>query len=305
MSLFGNDYESAGSGISKNAPKKTGAALYFDILWRKLWKLLSLNFLYMLFFAPLLIGGVLLLKIDDKTAAVIAAAVCAAVFAVVIGPATAGLTRVMRKFILEKPSFIINDFFKGFKDNFGKASLIGIVDVLMALSIIAGFKIYPQLAQQTGSNFFYVLYVISVSVALVVVMMNFYIFLMLTATDLSFKNLIKNSFMLMFVAIKTSFLAFIIIAAILAVMVFLIPFLILLCILPFFPFAFLAFTVCFLCYPVIQKYVINPFYTNQGLVNPELCSGDPDDDEEPIFEDMGGKEKPIEKRKKGKGKRIS
>ena len=28
-------------------------------------------------------------------------------------------------------------------------------------------------------------------------------------------------------------------------------------------------------------------------------------DEEKIFEDMGGKEKPIEKRKKGKGKRIS
>ena len=55
---------------------------------------------------------------------------------------------------------------------------------------------------------------------------------------------------------------------------------------------------------MIQKYVINPYYTSIGKVNPELITED-EDDEEPIFQDMGGKEKPIEKRKKGKGRRIS
>lgn len=62
------------------------------------------------------------------------------------------------------------------------------------------------------------------------------------------------------------------------------------------------FVTAFNSYPVIQKYVINPYYTSIGKINPELLSGS---DEETLFEDMGGKEKPIEKRKKGKGKRIS
>lgn len=73
-------------------------------------------------------------------------------------------------------------------------------------------------------------------------------------------------------------------------------------ILPFFPAAFLLFVTAFNSYPVIQKYVINPYYTSIGEINPELLN---ESDEETLFEDMGGKEKPIEKRKKTKGKRIS
>ena len=57
MGLFSKDYESAGVGISKNAPKKKGAALFFDIVGRKFWKLLALNFIYMLFFIPMQVGG--------------------------------------------------------------------------------------------------------------------------------------------------------------------------------------------------------------------------------------------------------
>lgn len=72
-----------------------------------------------------------------------------------------------------------------------------------------------------------------------------------------------------------------------------------------FPAGIAWFTVCFNSYPIIQKYVINPYYDSIGETNPELADDDEDDSEEVIFEDMGGKEKPIEKRKKGKGKRIS
>jgi hypothetical protein len=76
--------------------------------------------------------------------------------------------------------------------------------------------------------------------------------------------------------------------------------------LPVFPAAFICFMTCFNSYPVIQQYVINPYYTSIGKINPELLAGQPEEgDEPPIFEDMGGKEKPIEKRKKGKGKTIS
>ena len=121
------------------------------------------------------------------------------------------------------------------------------------------------------------------------------------------KNLFKNSFALAFAALKQNVIStiFVVFFATLMIIFFIAmpPFALL--IIPFFPMALTWFIVCFNCYPVIQKYVINPFYESRGEINPELTDGTEDIDEETIFEDMGGKEKPIEKRKKGKGKRIS
>ena len=50
MGLLNNDYESAGPGIAKNAPHKKGIALFFDIFYRKKWKIAGLNLLFFLFF---------------------------------------------------------------------------------------------------------------------------------------------------------------------------------------------------------------------------------------------------------------
>lgn len=307
LGLFTRDYESAGVGISKNAPKKTGIRLFFEILGRKFWKLLEVNILYFLFYVPLVLAGVALIRISDAKIALIVSLLLILIFAIVVGPATAGMTRVMRNYVLEKHSFIIADFFKAFRENFFKAAVIGFADTIICISIYASLTTYPYLADKTDNNLFYVLMIFSFSIAIVVAMMNFYAFLMIIATDLSLKNLLKNSFALAFVELKKSFLTFIIVLVIL-VGFSLLPLyvsLTFLLLLPFFPAAFVSFIICFNSYPVIQKYVINPYYTSIGQVNPELCNGDPDDDEEPIFEDMGGKEKPIEKRKKGKGRRIS
>lgn len=306
MGFFSHDYESAGSGIAKNAPKKTGIRLFFDIFIRKFWKLIEVNMLYSLFYLPLVLGLVAFFKLRSITASLIVSILLFLVFAVTIGPATAGMTKIMRNYVLEKHAFIVADFFKAFRENFFKSSVIGFVDVVICISVVAGFNVYPALASQYG-NFMYVPMVLSFSVALVIAMMNFYAFLMIIATDLSLKNLLKNSFALAFVELKKSFLTFFIVLVVLLAVGALPVFVSLtfVMILPFFPAAFLSLVICFNSYPVIQKYVINPYYTSIGQINPELCENDPDDEFEPIFEDMGGKEKPIEKRKKGKGRRIS
>lgn len=129
---------------------------------------------------------------------------------------------------------------------------------------------------------------------------------MLTATNLSMKNLFKNSFALAFVAMKQNLLVFIIGVAFISLMVVLFIYFmpVFFLLIAFFPAALICLINCFVCYPVIQKYVINPYYTSIGEINPELIDDTPTE-EERIFEDMGGKEKPVEKRKKGKGKRIS
>ncbi len=307
MGLFSKDYESTGAGISKDAPKKKGAALFFDIVGRKFWSLMWVNLLYMLFFLPLvmIIVAIGALK-NNETASMVVSITLLLAFMVLIGPATAGMTKVLRLFILNKHSFIGRDFFSGFKSNFKNAAIIGFFDCLIGLSAYAALNVYPVLAVQTGSRMLYVPMVITFSLFLVIIMMNHYLFLMMTATSLSLKNLFKNSLALAFVALKQNFFVFVMALLTIALMTVLFLFLmpVFLFLVPFFPAAFLCLLNCFVCYPVIQKYVINPYYTSIGEVNPELIDDTPTA-EERIFEDMGGKEKPIEKRKKGKGKRIS
>ena len=305
MALF--DYESSGPGISKNAPKKKGIALFFDILLRKIWKLFELNFLYFLFFIPLFLSVMVIFRLPVTGITPYISLLLILLFAVLIGPATAGMTKVIRYFLIEKHSYIVRDFFNGFRTNFKNAAIVGVVDCLIILSAYASVIVYPRLASAYHSFLLYVPLAFVYSIVILAVLMNFYIFLMMTATNLSLKNLLKNSAVLAFIALKKNIITFLITAAITAGMVLMMLYMLplFLTIIPFFPAAFVCFIICFNSYPIIQKYVINPYYESIGKVNPELTGFDDETGAEPIFEDMGGKEAPIEKRRKGKGKRIS
>ncbi len=307
MGFFSRNYENAGVGISKDAPKKKGIALFFDIFGRKIWQMMEINLLYMLFFLPLiLILPVISLLKGRYPHSIIATVILVVIFMIFIGPATAGITKIIRCYVLGKHSFIWHDFWKGFKDNFKTAAIVGFIDCLVLLSAYSALNVYPALAVQIKSKAIYIPMIITLSFLLVIMIMNFYIFPMMVATTLKIKNLFKNSLALAFVALKQNFITFGIILVTIAVMVVLRLFVlsVFLILVPFFPAAFLCLVVCFNCYPVIQKYIINPYYTSIGKINPELVD-DSEDETERIFEDMGGKEKPIEKRKKSKGKRIS
>ena len=306
MGLF-SSYESSGPGISKYAPKKTGVALFWDIFFSKFWKLTGLNLLFFIFCLPLYIALFIFFLVKDVRVMFAIECVLFLLFAVFIGPAMAGMTKVIRSFVIQKHTFVIRDFFRGFRENFKKSVVVGILDVVAAMSAFSAYNIYPDWANHYESKLFYIPLIITMSVAFVILLMNYYIFLMMTATDLSMKNLFKNSFALAFAALKQNFIAtffYVFFVGFIVVIFLLMPF-IALTIIPFFPMAVSWFVVCFNCYPVIQKYVINPFYESKGEINPELTDGTDDIEEEVLFEDMGGKEKPIEKRKKTKGKRIS
>lgn len=306
MGLLFKDYESAGSGISKHAPKKQGIALFFDLLLRKFWKLMGLNFLYTLFYLPLALIFPVIMKVQNYKAALAVIILLILVFSVIIGPATAAMMKIMRSFYIEKHTFILRDYFRAFKNNFKKAAIVGFIECLLALSVYASLNVYPALVVQFHSHLMYIPMILTISIFLITIIMNFYIYLMMIATSLSFKQLVKNSFALAFIAMKQNLIVLLVSSVLIGLMtvILLLALPLFLVLILIFPTALIFFVVCFNCYPVIQKYVINPYYTSIGEVNPELVN-EFDDGEEAIFEDMGGKEKPIEKRKKGKGKRIT
>lgn len=306
MGLFGSNYERAGSGIAKNAPKKKGFFRFFEMFGRKFWKLFELNFLYFLSFLPVIGAAVLYLVLSSQLGTILAAA-CLVLFAVIIGPATAAHTKILKNFVMEKPTFLAHDFFRTFRSEFKHSCIVGILDCLLVCCISAAFYVYPRLIEQTGNKVFYVFFAITLSIGVIGLLMNFYIFPMLVSTNLSLKNVLKNSLALSVVALKTNIVTLLIVSAVVAVYAVVLMFvnirysMILLFLLPFLPASWLGLVIVFQSYPIIQKYIINPYYEQRGEVNPELAQASASE-EETVFEDMGGKEKPIEPPKKAGGK---
>ncbi|MDO5559079.1 MAG: DUF624 domain-containing protein [Oscillospiraceae bacterium] len=276
--FFGlGDFQKSGRGISKSSMGKSRFSLFFEIVWVRIWKLFAINFIYVLFCIPV----------------------------ITIGPATAGLTKVLKNYSIDKNAYVWSDFFEAFKKNFFRSLLLGIFDVLAFAGVTAGCYMYPRFAAATGNNLYYVIFALTLSAAIMFSIMNFYMYMMMVSTDLSMKNVIKNSLALTFLAPKqnlgTLFLSLAIIALCILLVFVNLQFLLFYL---FFPASFIGFIVCYNCYPVVQKYVINPYYERRGEVNPELPDYEADPDMT-VFEDMGGREKPVEIKKRKKGKTIS
>ena len=308
MGLFGG-YERAGAGIAKDAPQKKPFFRYWELVFRKFWKLIDVNMLLMASLLPLIAAVLVVYYLTDTNPglALLLALAFVVLGAVLFGPTVAGCTQVLRNFAKEKPCFLLETFWKAFRENFRKASAVGIIDILVGVSVLSGFKVYPELVASTGSGIYYVLFVLSLSIAITVAMMSFYAYLMIVSTDLKLGAVLKNSLALSFIALKKNFLTLVLAVLVMGgfgILTFLFPY-ILTILWVFLPTGFVAFMIVFNCYPVIQKYVINPYYAQRGEVSPEMTYSRTDG--ENLFEDRGGKEAPVEppKKKGRKGKVIS
>ena len=316
MALFGN-YQNSGSGISKNAPEKKPFFRFWEIFGRKFWNLINVNLLMMASFLPLVLGAVSVLYFGETHTelAVILAMVCGLIFIIFFGPIMAGSTQILRNFSREKPCFLLDTFFKTMKSNFKQSMLLGWIDILVSVSVASGMYIYPKMIRAInesgeGSTMtIYALFIAMLSISIVVLLMSFYGYLMIVSTNLKMKDILKNSLALSFIALKKNMITLVLSAVIVvafAILTYCFP-QVMVVLLLFTPIAFVGFLIVFNCYPVIQKYVINPYYAQKGEISPELAYTQTEG--ENIFEDQGGKEKPIEApvepKKKGKKKVIS
>lgn len=304
MGLF-YKHNKTGAGIEKNAPEKSRIVIYFEILLRKFWKMITVNLLYSVFLLPLMLVFYALFYMNNLTSKLVVAGVSLVAFLLVFGPATAGVFKIMRNYALERHSFILSDFKKAFTENYKKSFVMGLIDIIVMFSVYAAIEVYPNMAQVQDSYLMYVPMVLSISLGIGVIFISFYSYLLIVATDVSFKNVIRNSIVLTCLDIKKSLISFVVTIVLAAVFVVLTIYnLYTIVALPFVPAAIIIFTITFNSYPIIQKYVINPYYEQKGEKNPELA--DELEDDEVVFEDMGGKETPVDNSKKGKkGKTIS
>lgn len=223
MGFFSVNYNKPGPGIEKDAPKKKGLALFFDIYLRAFWELLKLNFIFILFCIPI----------------------------VTIGPACAGMSRVTMLMMREKPFFVWGDFWKGFKGEFKQSFLAGIISLLLVAGLTMGVRFYLAAAEQ--NPVMYAAWFILLVVGFMACMSFIYIYPLIVTVALPFVTLCKNAMLLSIVCLKQSLPAIIAIFLLGLVMFLFLPYTVPVILVMFF--SHVSFICSFAAWPGVHKYV--------------------------------------------------
>ena len=279
------DYTKAGPGVSKNEPKKKRFFFFFELYFRKFWRIIALNFIYILCCIPI----------------------------VTIGPATAAMTYVLRNYTQEKPVFLLSDFFEAFKKNWKQSAIVFVMDVLVSFLLLIAIPFYFQ--RVADSALYYVPFGICISAALVFLWMHYYIHLLIVSVNLKLKQILKNSFLLAIAGLKTNLITTFFLIGTLGLILYFVPLPFIILIFVLLGFSTYGFLICFNSYQYILKFVVAPYEEEQKQKVAEVeKASSPDgsdqmEDEkekaeeddlshpmyhpmEPIFHDMGREEPP-------------
>ena len=272
MKLFGG-YDKPGRGVAKAPVEKRGWVKCLEVYGRRIWQLMGLNLMFIISIIPV----------------------------VTIGPAIAAMTKVCRNWSQERNAFLWADYWEAFKKNFKQSFVMGLIDLLFLVGFSVAIPSYSEWAK--NSQMMYIPFIICLSCSIVFFMMHFYIYLMIVSTNLSLRKIIKNAFLLVSLGIKGSLWTLLIWVLIFFSLFIIYP--LSLPIMLFWPFSFLCFVGAFNCYPIVRKYVIQPYYDQRGEDNPEFDYLKTE--EEAVFEDRGVEEpvKQEEEKPKKKPKTIS
>lgn len=273
------NYNKPGPGVSKNAPEKKRFFKFFELYFRKFWKLIQLNLLYAAFWIPAFVVSYFTLDLGD----IAVTAVFILVGAFTVAPATAGFTYVMRNYVREQHAFMLSDFWDNFKSNF-KQSVIVYLFFSLIMSV-AWFSLVFYISNLAQGTIYYVAMGITAALLLVLISANFYVYMLMVTMDLPTFGLIKNSFIFAIIGIRSNFFTFLFAGPLLiAQLLFIIPFGILT--LPIFGLSLCWFIVCFNAYPWVKKYCIDPAMAKEEAENPQetLPEGE-EPDNDIVFED--------------------
>lgn len=204
MGLFSANYNKPGPGVDKDAPPKPRFFTFFEVLKRKFWHLIRINFLYVLCNIPALVlalyvSSAYLQKVhidnsglNDFYIRIFLAAIMIFLSVVTIGPVQAGFTYVLRNYSREEHAFIWWDFKDNFIKNFKQGMIITGIDIVVMyiLGIALNFYLSTPGILATAASAFVFLSII------VYCIMHLYLYPMLVTVQLSIKNLYKNAFIL-------------------------------------------------------------------------------------------------------------
>ena len=231
------DYTKEGPGVEKKERKKKGFFAFFEVYFRNFWNYAK---------AALLYWG-------------------CSIFLVTNGLAKVGLTHIARSTVREKHSFVISDFFEAVKNNWKQALGIGALNVFATAIIALDLWFFWNAIGEEFSTINILGLALAFFLGLCMIFMKYYIWTLVITFNFSFKQLIKNSYHFVFINLWRNVLIAIVLGAvyfalyILAVInqaCFILAAAILIFVLP----GFKASLIQANTFPVIKKYIIDPYY---------------------------------------------
>lgn len=203
---FFPNYEKAGAGIDKNAPKKRGIFLYFELLGRYLWKFIKANMLYVAVSLPILmlyhylflcVFGTIYGADADMSSVNHSALTFTALIAIFwgTGPVSCGFTHLLRGMAREEHIWVSLDFFKKSKESFKHGLAFLIADVIVFMASIMSLSVYSSFMENKSSIFMIPMVIIILGL-IIYTAMHFYMYELEITFENNLKEIYKNSFIM-------------------------------------------------------------------------------------------------------------
>ena len=194
-------------------------------------------------------------------------AICALFLFITFGWQNLAATYLCRELFKGRSLFVFSDYFYAIKKNLKQGFLIGVLDFIVSTILIFDFVyFYNQPSELMLNLMFWGI----CGVSFIYLLMRYYIYLLLVTFDLPIKKIFKNALIFTALGLKRNLLASLWIVLVgglnIALGFALLPAnFVLVLILPFFYFlAFAQYTIVYAAYPVVDKYMIAPYYDEYG-----------------------------------------
>ncbi len=214
---FGNPNK--GDLKKSDVKKESRVKLFFTVLQVRFWKLIQLNLMYAVFLLPALIVLYInympvLTASSDVDITLFTQLLTTAGFRtslmllpclVFAGPATAGVTYVLRNWARDEHAWVWSDFIDAMKKNWKQALLIMLINGLVIILFFFNIQFY---AAQEATFVFLMLKFFALAVAFVYASMNMLIFPMMVTYELGVKSLFKNALIIAIAELPKTILFF-------------------------------------------------------------------------------------------------
>lgn len=197
---------------------------------------------------------------------IIAYVVLFLVTAITWGWQQVGAAYNLRSMVRREPVYLLSDFFYAIKRNLKQAFIVGFLDFLFLFLLVFDYLYFYMVTGSFAVDFmFFIIFALIILYSI----MRFYLYLLLITFDLKTLKLFKNALIFAVLGVKRNVMALLGIVLIIAVNLLLIvgglsiglatP-----VILPlFYLLGVSGFITTYAAYPIIQKYMIDPYATNE------------------------------------------
>ena len=216
-----------------------------------------------------LFGAQLNIPVYTGTGTYVVIGILIAFLVITFGWQNVGATYILRSMVRGEPVFLLSDYFYAVKRNLKQGFLMGVIDCAVMFLLVFDFMYFSGMP---SSFWIDVCYFAVIAIGILYFFMRFYIYLMMVTFDLPLRKILKNALIFTALGIKRNLMGLLGIVLVTAIQIVLfavfamtpLSIAIPLILIFLYYLAVNAFTAAYAAYPVIDRYMIEPYRGMDG-----------------------------------------